>query len=64
MKTYSLTEVTMMAGQSIERKTLAFAVSLEKAERTRDKLVETNESVDFDPSKPIVSYIVRPSCLN
>lgn len=64
MKTYSLTEVSMIAGHSIERKTLIFAVSLEKAIRTRDKLEDNLFDADSDASKPVVSYLILPSCLN
>jgi len=64
MKTYSLTEVTMMAGHSVEKKTLFFAVSMEKAIKTRDKLEDKLFDADFDASKPIVSYLILPSCLS
>lgn len=64
MKTYSVTEVVMTAGHSIERKTLAFSVSLEKAERTRNRLEEKYLTADFDPNLPVVSYLIRPSCLS
>jgi len=61
---FSVVELAIQPGNSIQSRTLAFAVSKTRAEKLRDKLEEKRNSLGtFDPNS-FVSYLVKPSCLN
>ena len=61
---FSVVELVIQPGNSVQSRTLAFAVSKTRAERMRDKLEEQCNSLgNFDPNS-FVSYLVKPSCLN